>query len=279
MQMKKPKKVLIIGANSYIAKSFAEFTKTKSGFEITAVSSRDNAWSDIDFAQYDSILHCAGIAHIKQKTDMKSLYYEINCDLAVQVAKKAANDGVRQFVFLSSVAAIHHDNGDLYGASKLKAEQELENLVNEYDISDDIEMKLCIVRPPMVYGIGCKGNFPKLVKLARILPIFPNYPNRRSMIYIDNLCEFLYRLIEREASGSFLPQNKEYVNTTELVKIINKRVITTRLFNPLIKQLAKKRGSIFEKLFGDLLCERVGDESEYNIVEFEESVRLCQPHE
>ena len=266
------KKVLIIGTNSYIGKSFAAFAVNKDDFEITTVSSRDEAWLNADFAQYDSVLHCAGIAHIKQKSGMKSLYYEINCDLAVRVAKKAASDGVRQFIFLSSVAAIHHDDGDLYGASKLKAEQELKKLADGEDGSES-EMKLCIVRPPMVYGIGCKGNFPKLVKLARIFPIFPNYPNRRSMIYIDNLCEFLYRLIESKASGSFLPQNKEYVSTTELVKVINKRIITTKLFNPLIRRLAKKRGSIFEKLFGDLLCEYAGDESEYNIVEFDESVR------
>ena len=271
------KRVIVIGDDSYIGKSFEETAKDR--YEIKMVSSRNDAWREVDFTGYDSILHCAGIAHVKQSKEMESLYYEINCDLAVDVAEKAKNEGVRQFIFLSSMAIYgtakseidinimpNPNKGDFYGGSKLKAEQELQRLVDDNFI-------LCIVRPPMVYGKGCKGNFQKLVKLVKICPIFPDYPNKRSMIYIDNLCSFFCSLIDSEDSGVFLPQNSKYVNTTQLVRNIKGgRVITTRLFNPLI-QLLVKRVSTFDKLFGDLYYVKQGDEDDFNIVEFEESVK------
>jgi len=273
------KRILVIGDDSYIGQSFEAFAKDK--FEIKMASSRNDAWRSVDFAGYDSVLHCAGIAHVKQTKKMKPLYYEINCDLAVNVAEKAKKEQVRQFIFLSSMAVYGKANSeidkntlpkpnkkDFYGRSKLKAEQELQELV-----ADDF--KLCIVRPPMVYGSGCKGNFPRLVKLAKKTPIFPNYKNKRSMIYIENLCSFICGVIEDENDGVFLPQNQEYVNTTELVRCIakcyGKRIATTKLFNPMIR--LSKRVSSFEKLFGDLCYSMQGNESEYAMVDFEESTK------
>ena len=273
------KKVLVIGDDSYIGQSFEAFAKDR--FEIKMVNSRDNAWKSVDFTGYDSVLHCAGIAHVKQNKKMKPLYYEVNCDLAVEVAEKAKKEGVRQFVFLSTMAVYgtsrseidietvpNPNKGDFYGGSKLKAEQEFQKLAND-------DFKLCIVRPPMVYGKGCKGNFPRLVKLAKKTPIFPNYKNKRSMIYIENLCSRFCGLIDKEDEGVFLPQNEDYVNTTELVRAIKgcygKRVATTKIFNWAI--WLAKRISVFEKLFGDLYYAKQGDEGEYNVVDFEESVK------
>jgi UDP-glucose 4-epimerase len=161
---------------------------------------------------------------------------------------------------------------DFYGGSKLKAEQELQKFVSD-------NFKLCIIRPPMVYGKGCKGNFPKLVKLARKTPLFPNYPNKRSMIYIDNLCSFICGLIDNESDGIFLPQNSEYVNTTELVRYVRecygKRLRTTRMFNPIIRFLLK-RMSVFNKVFGNLCYVKQGNESEYGVVGFEESIIMSK---
>ena len=270
----------MIGDDSYIGQSFEAFAKSR--YDIKMVNSRDGVWKSVDFTGYDSVLHCAGIAHVKQTKKMMPLYYEINCDLAIDVAKKAKEEDVGQFIFLSTMAvygtakpeivkdtAPNPNKSDFYGDSKLKAEQELQKLIGD-------GFKLCIVRPPMVYGKRCKGNFPKLVKLAKKVPIFPNYANRRSMIYIENLCSFFCRLVDGENEGVFLPQNQEYVNTTELVKNIakcyGKRMFTTRLFNWLIWILAK-RVSVFEKMFGDLYYVKQGDESEYNVVDFEESVK------
>jgi UDP-glucose 4-epimerase len=272
------KKVLVIGDDSYIGMSFEAFAKDK--FGIKMVSSRNGAWKDVDFSGYDSVLHCAGIAHISRDPKMKSLYYEVNCDLTVNVALKAKESNVRQFVFLSSMLVYGSRNTEIdketipnpdnfYGGSKLKAEQGLQKLA-------DSNLKLCVIRPPMVYGKRCKGNFPRLVKLARKMPLFPDYPNKRSMIFIDNLCNFICGLIDNKNDGVFLPQNSEYVCTTELVRAIRKCygkwLRTTKVFNPAIRFLVK-RMSVFNKVFGDLCYVKQGNEGEFEVVGFEESVK------
>jgi len=275
------KKVLVIGNDSYIGMSFEAFARDK--LEIKMVNSRNGAWREIDFRGFDSVLHCAGIAHVKQKKKMEPLYYAINCDLAVDVVLKAKADGVRHFLFLSTMAVYstsvseinqntfpNLNQKDFYGSSKLKAEQELQKLICD-------SFKLCIIRPPMVYGKGCKGNFPRLVKLARKTPIFPDFPNKRSMIYIDNLCNFICGLIKDENDGIFLPQNSEYVNTTELARAVKacygKRLKTTIIFNPMIRFLSK-RVSVFNKVFGDLCYVQSGNENGYSVAGFEESVNF-----
>jgi UDP-glucose 4-epimerase len=272
------RKILLIGENSYIGDAFRVFAKSR--YDVVTVSSIGDAWREADFTGYDSVLHCAGIAHVKQTKEMEPLYYEVNCDLAVDVANKAKAEKVKQFIFLSSMAvygtavaeidegtAPAPNKGDFYGKSKLKAEQELQKLADD-------DFRLCIVRPPMVYGQGCRGNFPRLVKLAKRVPVFPDYPNRRSMIYIDNLCDFLCALIDDEADGVFLPQNQEYVSTSELVRLVaeyhGRRVILTRLFNPVLRLLVK-RVSVFEKLFGDLYY--AGQRDRNGLVGFRDSVK------
>jgi UDP-glucose 4-epimerase len=272
------KKVLIIGEGSYIGNSFAAFAKER--YEIKIVSSLNDAWRSAGFAEYDSILCAAGIAHIKQTKKNESLYYKINCGLAADFARKAKAENAGQFIFLSSMAVygtsrseIGEDTapepspGDFYGGSKLKAEQELQKLAGD-------NFKLCIVRPPMVYGKGCKGNFPKLVKLAKITPVFPDYPNKRSMIYIDNLCNFLCGLIDGGNDGIFLPQNNEHINTADLVRCIaeccNKRIYMTRLFNPLIR-FGIRRVPLLGKLFGDLYY--TGTENKHEVTGFKESIK------
>lgn len=275
--MKIVKKILIVGENSYIGVSFARYASER--YDITIVGAKDGKWKACDFSAFDVVLHCAGIAHIPQKKNMRNLYYSVNCDLAVDVANTAKAAGVKQFIFLSSMAVYGNMRGeitpetppgatDFYGGSKVLAEQKLIELQS---------INICIVRPPMVYGYGCKGNFPRLVKLADKLPIFPKVQNKRSMIYIDNLCEFLCKVIEDNKNGIHLPQNAEYVNTTELVQTIaivaGKRMRTTSVFNPLIFLLKKFIPSL-DKLFGDLVYAKTGDEIEYNVVEFKEGVGL-----
>ena len=261
------KNVLVVGGGSYIGQAFVEYADT-SLFNVVNIGARNGEWLNVDFSKFDTVLHCAGIAHVAQKKNMRELYYKVNCDLAVEVAKMAKSAGVGQFVFLSSVAAVKPDINDFYGGSKLKAEGEL--------LSFDGGMAICILRPPMVYGYGCKGNFPRLVKLAKAFPIFPNIQNRRSMIYIDNLCEFISRAILKNKSGIHLPQNAEYVNTTELVQLIaklyGKKIRTTKVFNPLIRLFAQIIKSL-DKLFGNLAFEMSGDEGEYNVVEFVDGVK------
>ena len=276
------KKVLIIGKNSYIGKSFEAHANGR--YAITMASSRNETWKKIGFTGYDTILHCAGIAHTKQTAKMEEQYYAVNCDLAVEVANKAKSEKVKQFIFLSSMSVYGRKTSEInsettpdpdgpYGSSKLKAEQELQKLADKNFI-------ICVIRPPMVYGKDSPGNFQKLVKLAEKTPIFPDYPNKRSMIYIENLCEFIAKVIDNNSSGIHLPQNDSYVNTTELVKSIsrlkNKKILTTKLFNPILS-LLKKHISPINKLFGDLTYARTGNEKEYNIVTIEESIKRSLP--
>jgi len=274
------KNVLIVGEGSYIGTSFAQYATGR--YNIKTICVKGDKWKDADFSGFDSILHCTGIAHVAQKKNMRQLYYDVNCDLAVQVAEKAKAAGVKQFVFLSSMSVYSDVTGvitpetvpkatDFYGGSKLTAEEKLRQLASS-------DFNICILRPPMVYGCGCKGNFPRLVALAEKLPVFPNVQNWRSMIYIDNLCEFVCQAIDENKSGIHLPQNTEYVNTTEFVKMIaqfqGKQMRTTRIFNPLIS-LAKNFLSPVDKLFGDLVYAKAGNEAEYNVVSFEDGVRIA----
>ncbi|MDR0958340.1 MAG: NAD-dependent epimerase/dehydratase family protein [Clostridiales bacterium] len=267
------KKILITGANSYIGTSAEKWlNKYPDKYTIDTLDMRGDYWKLHDFSKYDVVFHIAGIAHIKTTKENRDLYYKINTELAVETAKKAKAECVKQFVFMSSMSSMYGSNlvqGKLpktvYGESKLLAEQQINPLGND-------NFKIAILKPPMVYGKGCKGNFPKLVKLAHKTPIFPNFPNKRSMIYIDNLCEFVRLIIDNEDSGVFYPQNSEYVCTSELVKIVNPKIRLIKIFNPFIR-LLRNRVGLMNKVFGDLVYDqRLSKNFEYCVVNFEESI-------
>ncbi len=201
-------------------------------YAVTTVDMIDGSWRQMSFAGYDTVYHVAGIAHSdsgKISEEKKALYYKVNTDLTVETAKKAKADGVRQFIFMSS-AIVYGDSAPVgkskmitkdtpvspancYGDSKVQAENGIRPLSDE-------TFKVVILRPPMIYGKGSKGNYPLLSKLARRLPCFPYVRNQRSMLYIGNLVEFVRLMIENEEDGTFWPQNAAYTNTSELVKMI-----------------------------------------------------------
>ena len=285
------KKILIIGKHSYIGSFFKEWIeKTYSNYIVHSVSSRNGKWKSVDFGDYDTVIDVAGIAHVEAKKGEEQLYYKVNRDLAIALAKKSQKEKTRQFIYLSSMIVYGENNvknpiikvskqtkpnpNGFYGKSKLQAEQKLLELSNK-------EFKVLIVRPPMVYGKGSKGNYRKLAKLAKYTPIFPNINNQRSMIYIENLCECLRLMIENEESGIICPQNQEYVNTTDLVKeignISGKKIITTNIFNPIILLLSKKI-NMFNKIFGTMTYtkEMSKYQEEYCLVDFKESIRRTE---
>ncbi|UOE93873.1 NAD-dependent epimerase/dehydratase family protein [Alkalihalobacillus sp. LMS39] len=257
------KNILITGVNSYVGNSFEEWLQHyPNEYAIDKISLRDDTWKEVNFSKYDVILHVAGIAHVSTDPSMEELYYKVNRDLTIDVAKKAKEDGVKQFIFLSSIIVYGDSSKELrvidentvpnpsnfYGKSKLQAEEGIMSLQDE-------NFNIVIVRPPMIYGINSKGNYRRLSKLAKKTPVFPSYNNQRSVIYIDNLCEFIRLLIINEDRGLFFPQNEVYMNTSNLVYIIGKlngkKIRLTKVFNPLISILVKK-SSIFNKVFGDL---------------------------
>lgn len=276
------KKILISGANSYIGTSFEKWLlQWTDKYSTDTLDVIDDRWKDKDFSKYDVVFHVAGIAHIKETKENRDLYYKVNRDLAYEVAKKAKSDGVKQFIFLSSMSVYGKVSGKInkesilkpesnYGKSKLQAEQLLLPL-------EDNAFKIVIVRPPMVYGKGCKGNYPKLAKLALNLRLFPDIDNQRSMLHIENLCEFIRLMVDNSESGLFFPQNREYVKTTELVRMISEvhgeKIKTTKIFNPLIKLFRGLIG-IINKVFGDLVYDKSISEykENYCINDFKESI-------
>jgi len=272
-------KVLVVGANSYIGDSFAAYAKGR--LQIDVVDSYEK-WKTADFGQYHSVLFVAGLAHQGrgQRKANKDMYFTVNRDLAVDVAKRVGESGLSQFIYLSSMAVYGKATGEIsgdaipqpnvnapYGLSKYQAEIALSKVLSP--------KQLCIVRPPMVYGLNCPGNFSKLVKLATKTPVFPKISNRRSMIYIDNLCEFLAQAVENNLAGVHLPQNSTHVCTSELVSLISKhqgrKIHMTRLLNLPIRLFASLVPTV-GKMFGDLYYTSSQTEEAYNVTGFEESI-------
>jgi len=283
------KKILITGANSYIGTSLENWLSKYPGRYITyTVDMVDQSWKSKDFSKYDVIFHVAGIAHVSSDPKLKDMYYRVNRDLTIETAKKAKAEGVKQFIFMSSII-VYGDSSkgkrvidrntipspsNFYGDSKLQAEIGLKAL-------EDENFKIVILRPPMIYGKGSKGNYPKLSKAAQILPIFPDIENERSMLHIDNLCEFIRLMIDNEERGLFFPQNAEYVKTSEMVRLIaevhGKKIRLTKVFNPIIKMMYGI--NVVNKVFGNLVYENsmsVYKKGEYRIRDFEESIKLSE---
>lgn len=258
------KKILITGSNSYVGTSLEKWLRNYPGsYSVESISLRDDSWKEKDFSKYEVVVHVAGIAHIKETKKNAPLYYRVNRDLSYEVAQKAKAENVSQFIFLSSMSVYGIDSGIIdgnsipkpksnYGRSKLQAEELISTL-------EDSIFKVSILRPPMIYGENCKGNYNRLAKLASITPIFPDIRNERSMIFIDNLSEFIRILIDNNAAGLYFPQNKNYINTTNLVKLItkahNKEIKTTKFFNWLIVLGLEISGTL-RKVFGTLIYDK-----------------------
>lgn len=294
------KRVLITGANSYIGMSFEKWMKEEhpGEFEIDIVDMKDNAWREKDFTEYDTVFHVAGIAHVDighVTEKQKQLYYKVNCDLAIETAEKAKESKVKQFIFMSSII-IYGDSAPMgeqkiidketmpkpsnfYGDSKWQADRGVRELR-----SDDFHV--AVLRPPMIYGKGSKGNYPTLSRISKKLFIFPKIKNERSMIHIDNLCEFIFFLICNGEDGVFFPQNIEYVITYEMVeriaKCIGHRVWITRLFNPfifLVEKVPCKASRMINKAFGNLVYDKNLSnyyEGKYQVRNMEQSIEVTE---
>ena len=226
------KKILITGADSYIGTSFENYISKFEGYTVDTVDMIDGTWREKDFSDYDAVFHVAGLAHSdvgNVSEEVKQKYYAVNTYLTIETAEKAKKDGVRQFIFMSS-AIVYGDSAPIgktkiitkdtpvspanfYGDSKVQAELGLKKL-------EDENFNVVILRPPMIYGKGSRGNYPILSKLAQKCPVFPYINNERSMLYIENLAEFVRLMIENNETGVFHPQNNEYSNTSELIKLI-----------------------------------------------------------
>lgn len=281
------KKILITGKGSYIGTSFKQYMKQYANeYQVDELDVQDNSWKDYDFTPYDVVFHVAGLAHSTPSQDQKELYYKVNTDLTYEIAKLSKGQGVGQFIFMSSIivygsGTIGKDRiittdtpltpDNFYGDSKKQAETKIKPL-------KDDNFKIVILRPPMIYGPDSKGNYPKLVSLSKKVPVFPDIKNKRSMLYIDNLSEFIRLMIVNEEYGIFHPQNSEYVCTSELVREVAKlsshKIWFTSLFNPLIKLLNKQ--AQINKMFGNMTIDKMLSKykEDFSKISFIESLNL-----
>ena len=284
------KSILITGAGSYIGVSLENYLgKCPERYRVDSLDMRGSGWENHSFRGYDAVFHVAGLVHqpdSKNDPAQAEVYDQVNHILAVRTAEKAKADGVGQFLFMSSesvygltapigkTVVITKDTplhpGDNYGVSKAKAEADLQALADD-------SFKVAILRPPMIYGKGCKGNYQTLAHLAKKLPIFPEIANRRSMLYIDNLCEFLRLLIEDGADGLFCPQNAEYVSTSRMVREIakahGKHICLVGGCAWALKLLSHVT-ALAGKAFGSLCYDQSLSDypQNYNLVSFEQSI-------
>lgn len=282
------KKILITGAGSYVGESVRKYMlETAPGaYQIDAVDTMGDNWKKADYTQYDVVYHVAGIAHVNADPKMEALYYKVNRDLTIEVAKHAKAAGVKQFIFMSSQIVFHESqslktevltaqtkenpNG-FYGDSKLQAELGIKPL-------EDENFKVCILRPCMIYGPNAKGNFPRLAKLACKTPIFPCWHNKRSMLYIDNLAEFMKQAVLRELSGTYYPQNRELADTVEIIRFFAKaaghRIWITKLLNPFVwlgSFVLQPINKMFATYYYDPEMSKM--DFDYQLVSFEESLK------
>ncbi|MEL7622550.1 MAG: NAD-dependent epimerase/dehydratase family protein [Clostridiales bacterium] len=189
-----------------------------------------------------------------------------------------------------------------YGKSKLAAEQALAAMaagaagaVGAARAADAGEgLALALVRPPMVYGPDCPGNYQSLRKLILKVKVFPRYDNARSMIFIDNLCELIRLVIVNRSAGVFTPQNREYVKTWQMAEAIARNngvnIWCSALFNPMIKVLGGIAGSLpgripakiygsLAKAFGSLVYDQSMSEyfdNRYCVCDYQESMRRTE---
>ncbi|MBM7453035.1 UDP-glucose 4-epimerase [Acholeplasma morum] len=273
------KRVLITGANSYVGTNVEKWLmRDPKQYYVETLDMINPNWKDFDFSRFDVVFHVAGIAHVSTKKSMKDLYFKVNRDLTIETAIKAKESGVKQFIFMSSMIVYSSKEtritletkpnpDNFYGLSKLQAEEGILPLQSE-------DFNVCILRPPMIYGPRSKGNFPKLVQLSKMSFIFPKYHNKRSSLFITNLCIFIKYYIDNASKGINLPQNDSVFSIYEIVKqsrkFFGKRTVFISTFNPFIFCLTKLL-SVVRKMFGDFYYD-VFEENHLSLVSLEESI-------
>ncbi|MGW8424549.1 NAD-dependent epimerase/dehydratase family protein [Peribacillus simplex] len=283
--------ILITGEKSYVGNCLKEWLcKWDGKYKVDSITLKNDCWRDIDFSKYDVLFHVAAVVHKRESPEMEESYYKVNKHLALEVANKAKQSGIKQFIFMSSMSVYGLDGevGDvlvinkntpcmpntLYGKSKLDAELELHKLTDDNFV-------VTIIRAPMIYGPGCPGNYKKLRKLVLNNMIFPKLSNQRSMIFIDNLTEFIRLIMDNKKNGIFYPQNKEYVDTSVLIKLIAKQNSRKLIFSPVLGVIVKilgKRIKVLKKIYGNLVIDSHLSQSDFDYCVFtlEESIKMCE---
>lgn len=278
-------RVLITGKGSYIGEHIKSHLESF-GYNVDEVDTINDQWKKTDFAQYDSIVHVAAIVHNDAKDASEELFKKVNTDLPVSIAKTAKENGVKQFVFMSTMGvfgkgkSLRKEENVVtkdtvpnavggYGGSKLEAEKKLKDLESD-------TFRVAIVRPPNVYGPNCKGNYISLFKkLALNLFICPYaYDDiKQSMLFVDNLSELIRLIVEKSADGVYMPQDDLIPNTVEIIRIIRriygKKTHYSKLLGFFVKAFHKL--PLINKIYGGIQYEESLSncfDNRYQIVSF-----------
>lgn len=241
-------KVGLTGYTGFIGSAFLK--KYSDTYNIRLINLRDPEFLS-QIAGLDTLVHCAGLAH-QDNPPAKEVYFEVNYGFTKTLVDECILRQVKQFIYLSTFH-VNLEKPTSYSESKVAAENYLNSVTSKISVS--------IIRPPMVYGAGCKGNFPKLVKLIKLSPVLPfKYTkNRRSIIYIENLTGFISYIINKKIAGSFTPQDERTVSVHDLARFISacfdqKKVLLAppQFFLSVLKTLAP---NICDRLYDDLFVD------------------------
>ena len=252
-------RLFITGAGGFVGNYFIKSYADK--YEIETFSFLKDDISSLHVSDVDVVVHLSALVH-QMGGASASEYERVNITQTLELAKKAKEGGVGQFIFMSTIKVYGEESEiaytemltckpeDEYGKSKLKAENELLEL-------EDENFKVSIIRTPIVYGYGVKANIKNLVNLVKKVPLLPfgNIKNKRSMVYVGNLCHLIDELIKQKQNGIFLASDDEPLSTTKLIELIAKNLETkvTLIKVPFFETFLKLvKPSFYKRLYGSL---------------------------
>mgnify|MGYP001206170270 FL=1 len=253
------KRILLTGASGFVGSYF--FKNYKKTYHIKKFSFLNDNFNDLELNSIETIVHCSALVH-QMKEAKKEHYYDINVNQTIELAKKAKDSGVKHFIFLSTVKVYGEEckfpyfedsptnPKDHYSASKLEAEMLLSKLETD-------NFKTSVVRSPLIYGNGVKANFFNLISLVKKTPILPfkDTKNKRSIVFVGNICFVLHKIISLEKQGVFIAKDNESLSTSELILMIgeslNKKIFLIKI--PFFEKLLKNfLPSFYDRLYGSL---------------------------
>ncbi|WP_324172660.1 NAD-dependent epimerase/dehydratase family protein [Sulfurimonas sp.] len=277
-------KILFTGATGFIGNYF--INKYKNKYNIKTFSFLNDNFEKLELFHIDTVIHLSALVH-QMGGASEEEYEQINVTQTVALASKSKNSGVKHFIFMSTVKVYGEETKkaytektickpqDDYGKTKLKAELQLQKL-------QDNDFKVSIIRTPIVYGYGVKANIKNLVNLVNKVPILPfgKIKNKRSMVYVGNLCYLIDEIITQEKAGIFLACDEEPLSTTRLCELIsnnlNKKVYYIKIpfFTFLLKMI---KPSFHKRLYESLEVDNTQTKEILNlnnIYSVEDGIRL-----
>lgn len=282
-------RVLITGKNSYIGLHIRSCLE-KYNYSVDEADMLTDDWKDYDFSNYETVIHVAAVVHENAKSSDWEKFKKVNVQLVKEVAAKAKVEGVKQFIFFSTMAVYGQDKKlpqgnvinketpilptSMYGKSKYMAEQILE------DLADD-NFKVAVLRPPNVYGKNCPGNYIAAFKtITKKLPFFPYAysDSRQSFIYIENLSNLVRLIIEKKSCGIFTPQDDFIPSTNDLLKMIAKATGNKIHFSKFLGFFVRifRFVPLVNKIYGGVSYDECMSNSfncKYRVVSFEEGIK------